>query len=198
MRRWLRRWKPLTRPCDTMVPSFTPSCPCNNGCSAGSLQQSIGTPRLPRRHRGRGHAYPSQTERTLQQVPQLHPQRSVHRREVRGPAVHPQQKGGGLEWVIKEGGGCIGGYAHWIPYSSPTLDVLDPSLNGFDEPPIGLLEPELPVVTTSPMSAIACSLCSAVLHSGNYLVGAHICSVNTSSSHFFRPSLFLNWGGHKL
>jgi mediator of RNA polymerase II transcription subunit 14 len=31
-------------------------------------------------------------------------------------------------------------------YSSPILDVLDPSLNGFDEPPIELLEAELPVV----------------------------------------------------
>jgi len=31
-------------------------------------------------------------------------------------------------------------------YSSPILDVLDPSPNGFDEPPIELLEAELPVV----------------------------------------------------
>ena len=31
-------------------------------------------------------------------------------------------------------------------YSSPILDVLDPSLNGFDEPPIELLEAELPAV----------------------------------------------------
>ncbi|KAH9170124.1 MED14-domain-containing protein [Lactarius sanguifluus] len=31
-------------------------------------------------------------------------------------------------------------------YPSPILDVLDPSLNGFDEPPIELLEAELPVV----------------------------------------------------
>ena len=31
-------------------------------------------------------------------------------------------------------------------YSSPILDVLDPSLNGFDDPPIELLEAELPVV----------------------------------------------------
>ena len=31
-------------------------------------------------------------------------------------------------------------------YSSPILDVLDPSLNGFDEPPIELLEAELPFV----------------------------------------------------
>ncbi|KAF8256603.1 mediator complex subunit MED14-domain-containing protein [Lactarius quietus] len=31
-------------------------------------------------------------------------------------------------------------------YSSPILDVLDPALNGFDEPPIELLEAELPVV----------------------------------------------------
>jgi mediator of RNA polymerase II transcription subunit 14 len=31
-------------------------------------------------------------------------------------------------------------------YSSPILDVLDPSLNGFDEPPVELLEAELPVV----------------------------------------------------
>ena len=31
-------------------------------------------------------------------------------------------------------------------YSSPILDVLDPSLNGFDDPPIELLEAELPLV----------------------------------------------------
>lgn len=31
-------------------------------------------------------------------------------------------------------------------YPSPILDVLDPSLNGFDEPPIELLEAELPAV----------------------------------------------------
>lgn len=31
-------------------------------------------------------------------------------------------------------------------YSSPILDVFDPSPNGFDEPPIELLEAELPVV----------------------------------------------------
>lgn len=31
-------------------------------------------------------------------------------------------------------------------YSSPILDILDPTPNGFDEPPIELLEAELPVV----------------------------------------------------
>lgn len=31
-------------------------------------------------------------------------------------------------------------------YSSPILDVLDPSPNGFDDPPIELLEAELPSV----------------------------------------------------
>jgi mediator of RNA polymerase II transcription subunit 14 len=31
-------------------------------------------------------------------------------------------------------------------YSSPILDILDPTPNDFDEPPIELLEAELPVV----------------------------------------------------
>ena len=31
-------------------------------------------------------------------------------------------------------------------YSSPILDILDPTPNGFDEPPIELLEAELPIV----------------------------------------------------
>src|SRR6266702_5040226 len=78
----------------------------------------------PWRHCGQVYAHPSQTECTLQQVPQLHPQRSVHGQEGQGPAEHPQQKGGRLEQVIKEAGGCIVWYAHLIPYFSPTLDVL--------------------------------------------------------------------------
>src|SRR5229473_786343 len=33
-----------------------------------------------------------------------------------------------------------------ISYPSPILDLLDPTPNGFDDPPIELLEAELPVV----------------------------------------------------